>query len=387
MTNHPNPNSAAQAAKAQPVLSFDERERILCQFMREPINHDREMAIAIETAVLSKLRAPVADERAAFKLLDAWQAVCDRIVDQYGGVVAGVDFAALGRANRAALASAPVVDETALRAWADRFPEISDMGRLRDAWNEARASAPVAGEARCIGYIDYKGKNAGHARAVLTTGYDENGNAWADGTKFYAASQASAEDVCKVRADAFIAGFICAGGDAEEAKRQAPQFQACVDAGRKHQPQADKDGCTRPSGDGSLRHPCPMHPAADKDGGQQRAAGVDQAQSAERDMLEEARAEIEMIREALGVSYEPHQSLFDRMLEACDGIRHAAKARGMLEWIGPDGKTAGPALVADVPGDWVRCNADGANIGGNFLTLLQEIAEDAPQAEQGERDE
>lgn len=26
------------------------------------------------------------------------------------------------------------------------------------------------------------------------------------------------------------------------------------------QPQADKDGCTCPSGDGSLRHPCPAHP-------------------------------------------------------------------------------------------------------------------------------
>lgn len=38
--------------------------------------------------------------------LDAWQAVCDRIVDQYDGVVAGVDFAALGRANRAAIAKA-----------------------------------------------------------------------------------------------------------------------------------------------------------------------------------------------------------------------------------------------------------------------------------------
>ncbi len=57
-----NPNSAAQAVEPQTVLSFDERERILCQFMGEPINHDRELAIAIETAVLSKLRAPVAGE-------------------------------------------------------------------------------------------------------------------------------------------------------------------------------------------------------------------------------------------------------------------------------------------------------------------------------------
>ncbi len=38
--------------------------------------------------------------------LEAWQAVCDRIVDQYDGVVAGVDFAALGRANRAAISKA-----------------------------------------------------------------------------------------------------------------------------------------------------------------------------------------------------------------------------------------------------------------------------------------
>jgi hypothetical protein len=38
--------------------------------------------------------------------LQAWQAVCDRITDQYGGVVAGVDFGALGRANRAAIAAA-----------------------------------------------------------------------------------------------------------------------------------------------------------------------------------------------------------------------------------------------------------------------------------------
>lgn len=58
-----NQNNAAQAAHPQTVLSFDERERILCQFIGEPINHDREMAIAIESAVLSKLRAPVAVER------------------------------------------------------------------------------------------------------------------------------------------------------------------------------------------------------------------------------------------------------------------------------------------------------------------------------------
>lgn len=67
-----NQNNAAQAAEPQTVLSFDERERILCQYIREPINHDREMAIAIETAALSQVRAPVAVEAqpAAYLTLD-----------------------------------------------------------------------------------------------------------------------------------------------------------------------------------------------------------------------------------------------------------------------------------------------------------------------------
>lgn len=39
---------------------------------------------------------------------------------------------------------APVADEAAIQPWVDRFSEISDMGRRRDAWNAALASAPVA---------------------------------------------------------------------------------------------------------------------------------------------------------------------------------------------------------------------------------------------------
>lgn len=38
--------------------------------------------------------------------LEAWQAVCDRITEQYGGVIAGIDFSTLGRANRATIAKA-----------------------------------------------------------------------------------------------------------------------------------------------------------------------------------------------------------------------------------------------------------------------------------------
>ncbi len=39
-----------------------------------------------------------------------------------------------------------------------------------------------------------------------------------------------AEDAVVARASGFIAGFICAGGDADEAKRQAPQLQSCIDS-------------------------------------------------------------------------------------------------------------------------------------------------------------
>lgn len=42
-----------------------------------------------------------------------------------------------------------------------------------------------------------------------------------------------------------------------------------------------------------------------------------------RDMLEDARSELQCVREALGVSYEPHQSLFDRTLDAARAIPHS----------------------------------------------------------------
>jgi len=46
-----------------------------------------------------------------------------------------------------------------------------------------------------------------------------------------------------------------------------------------------------------------------------------------RDMLGDARGDLETLREALGVSVEPHQSLFERMLEAARGkaVRGTAK--------------------------------------------------------------
>lgn len=204
MTNHPNPNSAAQAATnntAQRVLTDDEIMRSAisaCDSLNITRFHEigapsktimddaglLELGRAIESALLSKLRAPVADERAAISgvtldgCLETLFCVGEHLGINYAesrkqpGAPSGVYIKAIedrvSRASNAAreeaaklmeqtsrssgaalirtLASAPVVDETALQAWADRFPEISDMGRLRDAWNEARASAPVAAQ-------------------------------------------------------------------------------------------------------------------------------------------------------------------------------------------------------------------------------------------------
>lgn len=341
MTNHPNPNSAAQAAEPHTVLSFDERERILCQFMGEPINHDREMAIAIETAVLRKLRAPVADERAAvdpcgyvavkvsavdwlkdkFPALTIKAGLCERIggrlytitrlMRDHDTALASAPVAdlrphlewairrirtsldtgekyeaaqaALDAAKAAPVAMAHVADERELRAAAQAFlnasktvvrfavESLDDRDALVAAsvrLRAALASAPVAGEAQPSRQtlLDAIWRH-GNARAMAehNIAYRDEVRNTADAllALFDAAPQASAEDVRNAAL--------------EEAARMMEQTGKRIAAGdirALKQPLADKDAspCTCPSGDGSLRHPCPMHPGVVKDGGQQRAA-------------------------------------------------------------------------------------------------------------------
>ncbi|WP_157810499.1 hypothetical protein [Achromobacter ruhlandii] len=140
-----NQNNAAQAAEPQTVLSFDERERILCQFMREPINHDREMAIAIESAALSKLRAPVADEQQAVAYLDLGaggyvDVGTDLTDEQLATLPKGRHMLAIIGTHgvdgytRAALASAPVADE-----------RISLLGAANLAFNALHECKPAKG--------------------------------------------------------------------------------------------------------------------------------------------------------------------------------------------------------------------------------------------------
>lgn len=146
---------AAKAAEHQTVLSFDERERILCQFISEPINHDREMAIAIEAATQERLLAPledyervVADHRRLVRELDvllngdgaaAQASLCD--------IVAQVKRDGIKASARVADTSAIIRDVCELDP-ADEGPDtvsvtVAELTRIIE-----RHSAPVAGEAR-----------------------------------------------------------------------------------------------------------------------------------------------------------------------------------------------------------------------------------------------
>jgi hypothetical protein len=52
--------------------------------------------------------------------------------------------------------------------------------------------------------------------------------------------------------------------------------------------------------------------------------------TAERDMLNDARVELDMLREALSVTVEPHQTLFDRMMDAARAKADALAALAEL---------------------------------------------------------
>jgi hypothetical protein len=290
-------------------------------------------------------------------------------------------------ARRAALASAPVaatrgpVKERAdFAIWLTRtFPSLytsADAARFLDDGHQASlawqahwtagahistlASAPVAGEAQPVCWI-YRT----HLESLRDDGADE---------------------ASVYRGDAGRA----IGPD------EVPLYAA---------PQASEAVCSCPTGDGSLRHPCAVHPPGNKDGGD-CAKGAGDEQSIElaslRDMLEEARAEIELVRESLGVPYEPHQTLFDRILDACDAQKSAEayrkidNARGILEWLDTNGRVVGMTLHADRPGHWQRSLPDGAVKSGELVQHLQEIVNDeaagraalspTQPTEQGERD-
>lgn len=295
-----------------------------------PTNIERKRVDAILSAVgplLSKLRAPVAD---TLPLEAALHVLVDKIVPglDTGDLVhdAGRASAVLG----AIMAGAPVAG--AVR-WPTMPPSKGQSPVLfedgyAEGWAKCMdecqravslASAPVAGEAHTalnewldktdfiqkrIAYGELPVKYLGWHRAdvmrdlidaaarnpVLPSGcivvqeadtiphtHPEYGSGifFTEDARieFDAAPQASAENVRELP-DAEMRTLI-GNYFADDWAKEAAAGLLHDYARALKQPQADKDGCTCPSGDGSLRHPCPAHPRADKDGGQQRAGDVD----------------------------------------------------------------------------------------------------------------
>lgn len=337
---------------------------------------------------------------------------------------------------RAALASAPVADlrphlEWALRRIRTSLDTGDKYGAAQAALDAAKAapvaSAPVAGEAyqvRC---------GACGCESKATTPPDGAIGAWNHRT--VAAPQASAEafdfvahlarqaefsartfgpgarvaGVCdhirkelievetsggdlKEWVDVIILGLdgawrsgatpqeIIAAIVAKQAKNEArtwPDWRT-VDPNKAIEHQRTSASCTCPSGDGSLRHPCPIHPGADKDGCQQRAGdgktreAVDYPRGGALNFDDPAPARAEGIRSPFNACMYRNEcrAMLDRLPKLPGGWQLALNlAIDAIENAAPMG--------SDWPVNWPA-----------ILHGLKDLraALSATQAEQGERD-
>ncbi|MFY3626859.1 hypothetical protein ACOTFH_09550 [Achromobacter xylosoxidans] len=251
--------------------------------------------------VMSQVRAPVTDEppggthwpvlRAMARNYTAgkhtWDALdanaCEQAAEEIRHLRAALASAPVASA-RAALAQLEAACDTLCRLRTqEQYLSMVDSGQqdallaLDDARAQARAalaSAPVAGEAQhdtdsaCAWQVWWN-----QNKSRFTTTRQASIAAFAAGKDWRnAAPLASAEDVrnaaleeaaqaCETRIGTCDAGLKgCVNDMDQEARDCASAIRALK------QPQADKDGarCTCPSGDGSLRHPCPAHPQTNK---------------------------------------------------------------------------------------------------------------------------
>ncbi|CCH04722.1 FIG00434035: hypothetical protein [Achromobacter xylosoxidans NH44784-1996] len=301
-------NNAAQAA-------VQDLEYVVQQLRQagRVVDEEGELTDRLD-ALLSKLRTPVSNTREAFELTYAADA------DDPACAADLLHFTNGWRACIMSQARAPVADERGLlpcpfcgseafetfktdddgiRRHSVHCKDPNCGGQTRDrhfseakaiaAWNRraALASAPVAGEAQPVCWIE---------KDVLESVRDEGSDAWVywrpadhvaehDEMPLYAAPQASAGQVQAALQKSFDMGKFYGSlpeTDAEDVRNAALEEAAaicdsmdnhanpmtsrdCADAIRAlKQPQAAKDArtCSCPSGDGSLRHPCAVHPPA-----------------------------------------------------------------------------------------------------------------------------
>ena len=305
-----NQNNAAQAANENPLSDeyvnaiiqrhgYHSPESVIAQLHQWIGLHGGEDTVTLlmyeAHKVLSQLRAPVTDERAVLAdLLDyvdsntcihesthrggAIWTICDgcgmKWADDEGGFVPHQDAPAVAAA-RATLASAPA---------AKNADELSDYERgFAAGWDQCVASAPVAGEPFMYGIMGPDG-NAHFEEFCVSGDRDElqaevvdhlNRDNPEDGSYSVvalfrdAAPQARAENVRNAALEEAYEAVACLyAAYYQHSKRSESDdtLQALKQAGDDiralKQPQAGKPAarCTCPSGDGSLRHPCPAHP-------------------------------------------------------------------------------------------------------------------------------
>ncbi|WP_088158778.1 hypothetical protein [Achromobacter xylosoxidans] len=211
----------------QPVLTDDDLLRICQQF--NP-GQDLDLAKAVRAALLSKVRAPVADERAQLHAIVALADEifpCLTIIDKREGAASGATEKIHDLANaikRAALASAPVAREAL--GWRVR-ERRSDDGKLLDCFVEAPAAPGMAYAQEVLGddYAEAQGGIEGklkHCQMIV---------AWANAAP--QASEAVLHTILHSVRQARIAG--------NDWRRELALIENTVDAALSAQPGAQKE--------------------------------------------------------------------------------------------------------------------------------------------------
>lgn len=223
MTENNAAQAAEQAIKAAIRKAYDDGYNDAKMAPENCSTYCVERAVRLDSAaLLSKLRAEgvqAGDERAAFN--ERYEAICNRSITIR-------EIAWRMWKARAALASAPVAADPVVMK--EICPACSHQFECfhNPYINELRASAPVAGEA--LGFV---------AAAALETNFNDP----------------------DARIDMFKTDLGLLG-----------YYHAATPVAVYVAPQASEAVCPCPSGDGSLRHPCAVHPDCAKGARDERAA-------------------------------------------------------------------------------------------------------------------
>ncbi|MGX9694449.1 hypothetical protein ACTJNK_29200 [Achromobacter anxifer] len=212
LTDH---TTAAQAAKQETVLTPEERAAAIAHLTDRDTFTARD--IAIERAVLSKLRAPVADERAAFEIHQRGTGLNELYLERHA-VSGQYMWTATKEAwdtwqARAAMASAPVAGEAQPVAWANE-----DGDPISDALKQARPDLYGKHYTRPLVYA------APQAGEAVRDADDAARWRWAT------ASDGNADKLCSI--------VLCHGGYQDKINERADFYRAALSA----QPGAQK-GC------------------------------------------------------------------------------------------------------------------------------------------------